>query len=139
MKTYNVKAGEIERDWWVVDATDQTLGRLSSKIAQILRGKHKPTYAPHHNCGDYVIVVNAKDIKVSGKKEDEKMYRYYTGYPGGLREKNLKRLRATKPEEIIRHAVKRMLPKNNLRQRLLKNLRYLQIVTTTIRHNSLLS
>lgn len=123
MKTYNVKAGEIERDWWIVDATDQTLGRLSSKIAQILRGKHKPTFVPHLDNGDFVIVTNAEKVKVTGNKEEQKTYFRHSGYPGGDRKLSLAHLREKHPERIIEYAVKGMLPHNRLGRVQLKKMK----------------
>ena len=123
MKTYLAKEKEIEKKWLLIDAKGKILGRLASKIATVLMGKHKTYYAPHQDCGDYVVVINARDVKVTGKKEQAKMYRHYTGYPGGLKEYNFKRLIAKKPEEIIRRAVKRMLPHNNLGRTILKHLK----------------
>ncbi|MCL2564250.1 MAG: 50S ribosomal protein L13 [Defluviitaleaceae bacterium] len=121
--TYTVKAGEIERRWYVVDAEGQTLGRISSEIAKVLTGKHKPIYTPHLDTGDYVIVINAEKIQVTGKKLDQKLYRRHTGYPGGLRETNLKTMLAKKPEEVIKHSVKGMLPKKALGAKMLKKLK----------------
>ena len=121
--TYTVKASEIERNWYVVDATGHTLGRLTSEIAKILRGKHKPIYTPHLDTGDFVIVINADKIKVTGKKLDQKLYRHHTGYPGGLRETNLRTMQAKKPEYVITHAVKGMLPKKALGAAMLKKLK----------------
>ncbi|MBU1862246.1 MAG: 50S ribosomal protein L13 [Candidatus Omnitrophica bacterium] len=123
MKTYMVKEKELKKKWILIDAQGKILGRLATRIATVLLGKHKSSYSPHQNCGDYVIVINAKDIKVTGKKESQKVYRHYTGYPGGLKEYSFKRLMERKPEEIIRLAVKRMLPHNNLRDHRLKNLK----------------
>ncbi len=123
MKTYISKEKEVEKKWLFIDAKDKILGRLASKIAMLLMGKHKVTYSPHQDCGDFVIVINAKDIKVTGKKADQKKYRHYTGYPGGLKEYSFKRLMEKKPEEIIRRAVKRMLPHNNLGRNLLCHLK----------------
>ncbi|MBN2260259.1 MAG: 50S ribosomal protein L13 [Clostridiales bacterium] len=114
MKSYVAKPLEIERKWYVVDATDKTLGRMSTEIATILRGKHKPIYTPHVDTGDFVIVINAEKVKVTGNKENAKMYRWHTGYVGHLRERTYKEMQAKKPEEIIRLAVKGMLPKNSL-------------------------
>ena len=123
MKTYNVTAGEIEREWWVVDATDKTLGRLSTAIAQILRGKHKPTFVPHLDNGDFVIVTNAEKIRVSGNKEEQKKYFRHSGYPGGGRYTSLKQLREKHPERILEHAVKGMLPHNRLGRVQLKKMK----------------
>lgn len=123
MKSYVAKPLEIERKWYVVDATDKTLGRLSTKIATILRGKHKPIYTPHVDTGDYVIVINAEKIKVTGNKETQKLYRWHSGYMGGLKEKTYKEMQEKKPEEIIRLAVKGMLPKNSLGRVMFKKLK----------------
>jgi len=105
--TYMAKAETVERKWYVVDATDMTLGRLASEVAKILRGKHKPTYTPHVDTGDHVIIINAKDVKLTGKKLDQKYYRYHTGHPGGLKEVKYRDLMATKPEKVLYQAVKR--------------------------------
>ena len=121
--TYTVKASEIERKWYVIDATDHTLGRLSSEIAKILRGKHKPIYTPHLDTGDFVIVVNADKIKVTGNKLDQKLYRHHTGYVGNLKETTLRVMQAKKPEYVISHAVKGMLPKKALGAAMLKKLK----------------
>lgn len=121
MKSYLAKTGEVKRKWWVVDAEGQTLGLLSSKIASILKGKTKPEYTPNVDTGDFVIVINAEKIRVSGKKELQKNYYHHSGVPGGLKVTSLEKLRADKPERIIEHAVKGMLPKNTLgRKQLLK-------------------
>ena len=106
MKTYAVKASEIERQWWVVDASDQTLGRLATRIATLLEGKHKPIYSPHIDTGDHVVVVNAERIKVTGNKLLQKRYYRHSGYPGGLKEESLQALLARKPELVIERAVK---------------------------------
>ena len=123
MKTYAVKASEIERSWWVVDATDQTLGRLATRIATLLEGKHKPIYSPHLDTGDHVVVLNAGRIRVTGDKLRQKMYYRHSGYPGGLREENLETLMARKPELVIERAVKGMLPQNKLGRAMLKKLK----------------
>ena len=123
MKTYMPKESEIDKKWILVDAQGKILGRLASKIAMILMGKHKVSYVPHQDCGDYVIVINAKNVKVTGRKEEQKIYRHYTGYPGGLKEYNYKRLMEKRPGEIIRRAVKRMLPHNNLGRTILNHLK----------------
>lgn len=123
MKTYNVKASEIERQWWVVDATDKTLGRLSTAIAQILRGKHKPTFVPHLDNGDFVVVTNADKVRVTGNKEEQKQYFRHSGYPGGARFTSLKGLREKHPERIIEHAVKGMLPHNRLGRAQIKKMK----------------
>ena len=121
--TYSVKASEIQRSWYVVDATGHTLGRLTSEIAKILKGKHKPIYTPHLDTGDYVIVINAEKIKVTGKKLDQKVYRRHTGHPGGLKEVTLKVMQQKKPDYVITHAVKGMLPKKALGAKMLKKLK----------------
>jgi large subunit ribosomal protein L13 len=113
-RTFSPKPGDVERSWYVVDATDVPLGRLASEVAQVLRGKNKPTYAPHIDGGDHVIVVNAEKVHVSGSKELEKIYYRHSGYPGGLRALTLSEIRETHPERIIEIAVKGMLPKNRL-------------------------
>ena len=122
MSTFIQKPAEVERKWYVVDAEGKTLGRLASEVASILRGKNKPIYTPHVDCGDYVIVINAEKIEVTGKKRKEKIYKRHTGYPGGLRETNFEKLQAKKPEEIIRHAVKGMLPDGKLGRQMFKKL-----------------
>lgn len=114
MKTFTPSAAAIERKWYVVDAADMTLGRLAAEVAKILRGKHKPIFTPHLDTGDYVIVVNAEKIKVTGKKLDQKVYKHYSGFIGGLKETTLKEKLNKKPEEVIEHAVKGMLPKGPL-------------------------
>jgi len=121
--TYTVKAGEIERKWYVVDAAGQTLGRLSSEIAKVLMGKHKPIYTPHLDTGDYVIVINAEQIQVTGKKMDQKLYRRHSGHPGGLKETNLKTMMEKKPEDVIKLAIKGMLPKKALGDKMIKKLK----------------
>lgn len=123
MKSYVAKPLEIERKWYVVDATDKTLGRLSSEIASRLRGKHKPIYTPHVDCGDFIIVVNAEKIKVTGNKATQKLYRHHTGYMGGLREVTYKDMLAKHPERIIEKAVKGMLPKNSLGSQMYRKLK----------------
>ena len=123
MKTYSQKASEVQRDWHMIDATDQTLGRLSTQIATLLRGKHKPTYTPSIDGGDFVVVVNVEKIRVTGRKAAQIMYYRHTGYPGGLRETTYKMMLSKKPEHILRHAVKGMLPKNRMGRRLITKLR----------------
>lgn len=120
--TYIAKPAEIERKWYVVDADGQTLGRLSSEVAKILRGKHKPIFTPHVDTGDYIIVINADKIKVTGNKLDQKLYRHHTGYAGGLREKTLREMMATKPTEVIKAAVKGMIPHNTLGRQIFSKL-----------------
>lgn len=114
MKTYSAKPSEVERKWYVVDATGKILGRLSVQIANILRGKHRPTFTPHVDTGDFVIVVNAEKIRVTGKKADQMVYQRYSGYPGGLKEIPYRQMLERHPERILEHAVKGMLPHNRL-------------------------
>ncbi len=123
MKTISAKPHEIEREWFVVDAQGHTLGRLASRIATILRGKHKPIYTPHVDCGDYVIVVNAEKINVTGQKLDKKMYYRHSGYPGGLKQISLRRQLQTHPDRVIEAAVRGMLPKNRLGRKMFKKLK----------------
>lgn len=123
MKTYAVKASEIERAWWLVDASDQTLGRLATRIATLLEGKHKPTYSPHIDVGDHVVVVNAGRIRVTGNKLAQKRYYRHSNYPGGLKEESLETLLARKPELVIERAVKGMLPRNRIGRAMLKKLK----------------
>ncbi len=123
MKTYMAKAAEVERKWYVIDASGQALGRLSSEVASILRGKHKADYTPHVDTGDYVIVINAAQIKLTGDKLNQKMFRHHTGYPGGLKEMDYKTLLQKKPEKAIEAAVKGMLPHNRLGNRMYKKLK----------------
>jgi len=122
-KTYSPKSSDIERTWYVVDAADVPLGRLSSEVAQILRGKHKPTYAPHMDGGDFVIVVNADKVHVSGNKEVEKIYYRHSGYPGGLRAETLSQIRVDHPERLVETAVRGMLPKNRLGRQMITKLK----------------
>ena len=122
MKTYMAKAGEVEQSWWLVDATDKVVGRLATELAVILMGKHRPTYTPHVDTGDYIVVVNADKLTFSGNKWDQKEYTWYTGYPG-LRKVNAATRRDRKPELILHEAVRRMLPKNKLGRRMLSKLK----------------
>jgi large subunit ribosomal protein L13 len=122
MKSYMANPSKIERKWYVVDATGHTLGRLTSEIASILRGKNKPEFTPHVDTGDYVIVVNAEKIKVTGKKLDQKIYYHHSDYVGGMKETTLKDMLAKKPEYVIEHAVKGMLPKGPLGRQMAKKL-----------------
>lgn len=122
MKSYMASAANVERKWYVVDAADQTLGRLSSEIAKVLRGKNKPTYTPNIDTGDYVIVINADKIKVTGKKLDQKIYYHHSDYVGGMKETTLKEMLAKKPENVITLAVKGMLPKGPLGRSMLTKL-----------------
>lgn len=123
MKTYQPKAGEVERKWYLMDAEGQILGRMASRIASILRGKEKTIYSPHVSTGDFVIVINAEKIKVTGGKEKKKIYDHYTGYPDGLRQYTYEKLAIKKPEEIITRAVKNMLPNTRLAARMMTHLR----------------
>ena len=118
----SIKAQDIKRSWHLIDAKDQILGRISSQIAMQLMGKNKNYYVPYLDTGDYVVVINAKKVLLSGKKEDQKKYWRHSGYPGGLRFKKASQVRAHKPEDLIRHAVKGMLPKNTLGTKMLKKL-----------------
>ncbi len=122
-KTYTPRAADIERSWWVVDATDLPLGRLASEVAKILRGKHKPTFAPHMDGGDYVVVVNAEKVAVTGGKASQKKYYRHSGYPGGLSESGFEDLRAKHPERIVERAVRGMLPKNRLGRQIFRKLK----------------
>jgi len=123
VKTYSVKANEIKREWYLINAEGKTLGRLASEIAKILKGKHKPIYSPHLDCGDYVIVINAEKIRVTGRKLDQKIYYRHSGYPGGLKSITLREQLAKHPERVIKAAVKGMLPKNRLGRKMLKKLK----------------
>jgi large subunit ribosomal protein L13 len=114
MKTFSAKAETVKRDWYVVDATDKTLGRLSTEIAKRLRGKHKPEYTPHVDTGDYIVVINAEKVRVTGRKTTDKIYHHHTGYPGGLKSISFEKLIERAPERVIETAVKGMLPKNPL-------------------------
>jgi large subunit ribosomal protein L13 len=123
MKTYNAKPGEISRDWYVVDADGQTLGRLATELADVLRGKGKPQYTPHVDTGDFIVVVNAEKVQVTGNKLDQKLYYRHSGYPGGLRSRTLREQLDRRPEEVIRKAVRGMLPKNRLARRQITKLK----------------
>jgi large subunit ribosomal protein L13 len=122
MKTYSPKAGEIERAWYVVDAEGAVLGRLASEVAQILRGKHKPTWAPHLDTGDHVIVVNASGVRLTGEKDQKKVYYSHSGYPGGLSEVEYERMARVRPERVVERAIRGMLPKNRLGRQMLRKL-----------------
>jgi large subunit ribosomal protein L13 len=122
-KTYSPKASELQRSWWVVDAQGQTLGRLASVVAARLRGKDKPAFAPHMDCGDFVVVINAKNIQVTGRKLEDKMYYRHSGYPGGLRTSSLAQELEKHPTRVIEKAVRGMLPKNTLGDHLIKKLK----------------
>ncbi|MBQ9155315.1 MAG: 50S ribosomal protein L13 [Eubacterium sp.] len=122
MKSFMASPATITRDWYVVDAEGKTLGRLASEIAKVLRGKNKPIFTPHMDCGDYVIVVNAEKIKVTGKKLDQKIYYHHSDYVGGMKETTLKEKLAKKPEQVLELAVKGMLPKGPLGRQMYKKL-----------------
>ena len=123
MKTYSAKTGEVNQDWFVVDAADKTLGRLASEIAHRLRGKHKPEYTPHVDTGDYIVVINAEKVKVTGAKATDKIYHHHTGYPGGLKSISFEKLIDKAPERVIQGAVKGMLPRNPLGRAMFKKLK----------------
>ena len=122
-KTYVAKKGDIKREWFIIDAKDKILGRVATKVAVILRGKHKPIFSPHLDTGDGVVIINAAKIKVTGRKMTQKVYRRYSGYPGGLREVTLETLLAKKPATVMKLAVRRMLPGGPLGRQLLKKLK----------------
>ena len=122
-RTYVSKMEDVKREWYVADATGQTLGRLAAQIAHILHGKHKPVYSPSVDAGDYVIVVNAKRIRVTGRKLDQKIYYRHTGYPGGLRQITLRDQLRKHPARVVEHAVRGMLPKNRMGRRMFKKLK----------------
>ena len=123
MSTYVANEANVSRKWLLVDAKDKTLGRLASKIAARLRGKHKPEFTPHVDTGDHIIVINAAQIAVTGKKEQDKVYYHHTGYPGGIKDMNLAKMRADKPCDILTKAVKNMLPRGPLGRKMLKKLK----------------
>ena len=123
MKSYIAKPADVQRKWYIVDAEGKTLGRLATEIATVLRGKHKVTFTPHVDGGDFVVVVNAEKVVLTGKKLDQKLYRYHTGYVGGLKEITYREMMAKKPEVVISHAVSGMLCKNKLRKRMMTRLR----------------
>jgi large subunit ribosomal protein L13 len=123
VKTYTPKESEIQRDWYIVDAEDAVLGRISSQIASILRGKHKPQFTPHLDAGDFVIVINAEKVRVTGAKDQQKLYYRHSRYPGGLRSMTFQEMIDRHPERVIHTAVRGMLPKNALGKRMLKKLR----------------
>ncbi len=123
MKSYTARQGEVARRWYVVDAQGKVLGRLASRIAMVLRGKTKPTFTPHMDTGDFVVVVNAGQVQMTGRKLDNKFYYRHSGYMGGLKEISARHLLQKKPEEVLRHAVRGMLPKNSLGRQLLKKLK----------------
>ncbi len=121
--THFFRENEVEKKWFVVDAGGQTLGRIASRVAHVLRGKHKPTFTPNADCGDFVVVINADKVKVTGKREELKTYFHYTGYPGGATVDSFKQLMKTKPERVVTHAVKGMIPHNRLGAQVIKKLR----------------
>ena len=123
MKTYSAKAGDVSHDWFVVDAAGQTLGRLASEIAHRLRGKHKPEYTPHVDTGDYIVVINAEKVRVTGNKLKDKVYHHHTGYIGNLKSKSLETMLEEHPERVLQRAVKGMLPKGPLGRQMFKKLR----------------
>jgi len=123
MKTFSAKPESVQRDWYVIDADGKTLGRLATEVARRLRGKHKAEYTPHVDTGDYIIIVNADKVTVTGNKTSDKMYYRHTGYPGGIREINFEKLQARKPEMIIEKAVKGMLPRNPLGRAMFRKLK----------------
>ena len=123
MKTYTAKPGEIQRDWYVVDAEGKTLGRLATQIADMLRGKRKPEYTPHCDTGDFVVVINAEKVRVTGRKMEQKLYWRHSGYPGGIRSRTLAEMLDRQPEEVLRKAVKGMIPRNKLGRAQLRKLK----------------
>lgn len=123
MKTLSAKPESVTRDWYVVDAADKTLGRLSTEIARRLRGKHKPEYTPHVDTGDYIVVINAEKIRVTGRKATDKQYYRHTGYPGGIRSMNFEQMIERHPERVIQHSVKGMLPRGPLGRAMFKKLK----------------
>jgi large subunit ribosomal protein L13 len=123
MKTFSAKAEQVQRDWYLVDAAEKTLGRLASEIAHRLRGKHKAEYTPHVDTGDYIVVINAEKIQVTGAKTTDKMYHHHTGYPGGLKSISFEKLLDKAPERVIQSAVKGMLPRNPLGRAMFKKLK----------------
>jgi large subunit ribosomal protein L13 len=122
-KTYSAKPTDVDRNWFVVDADGQTVGRMASRIAHVLRGKHKPIYTPHIDTGDFVVVVNAEKVVLTGRKEEQKIYRTYSGYPGGEKTKVASEVRESHPERLVEHAVKRMLPSGTLGREMFKKLK----------------
>jgi len=123
MKTYSAKPSEVKRDWYIVDASDKVLGRLASEIAHRLRGKHKAEYTPHVDTGDYIVVINAEKIRVTGAKSKDKLYHHHTGYPGGIKSISFEKLIDKAPERVIQGAVKGMLPRNPLGRAMFKKLK----------------
>jgi large subunit ribosomal protein L13 len=123
MKSFMATAQTVEKEWFVVDAQGATLGRLATQVASILRGKHKPTYTPHADAGDFVVIVNADKVHLTGRKMDQKMYYWYSGYPGGIKGRTAREMLDRKPEEVLRRAVKGMLPKTNLGRKMMSKLK----------------
>lgn len=123
MRTFTAKKEEIKREWYLVDAEGQTLGRLASRIAPIIKGKHKPIYTPHLDCGDFVVVINADKVRVTGRKLDQKVYYWHSQYPGGIKSVTLRDQLARYPERVVQAAVRGMLPKNKLGRRMIKKLK----------------
>ena len=136
MTTFMQKKAEVERKWYIIDATDLPLGRVASKVAHILRGKHKVTFTPHVDCGDYVIILNASNVKLTGNKLTDKMYYNHSGYTGGLRIRSAKEMKERYPEEMIERAVKGMLPKGRLGRQMYKNYLYMLVMNTNILHKN---
>ena len=136
MKSFMASPSTITRDWYVVDATGHTLGRLASEVAKVLRGKNKPIFTPHMDCGDYVIIVNADKIKVTGKKMDQKIYYHHSDYVGGMKETTLKEKMAKKPEQVVELAVKVCFRKDLLEDRCTKNFMYMLDLITNMLHSS---
>lgn len=123
MSTFSIKEGEITRDWYIVDASEKTLGRLATVVASRLRGKHKPQYTPHMDTGDYIVITNAEKIRVTGKKFTDKIYYHHTGYPGGIKGKSFADMQASKPELILEKAIKGMLPRGPLGRQMFSKLK----------------
>jgi large subunit ribosomal protein L13 len=123
VRTFTAKASEIRHEWFIIDAEGQTLGRLASRIAPILKGKHKPTYTPHLDCGDFIIVINAEKLRVTGNKLDQKFYFRHSGYPGGIASIDLRDQLAQHPDRVLQAAVRGMLPKNRLGRQMIKKLK----------------
>lgn len=121
--TKSIRREDVEKHWWIVDAENATLGRLSTQVAQLLRGKHKPSFTPHIDCGDFVIVINAEKIILQGKREEQKEYFHHSGYPGAAKFETIREVRRNKPEFMIEHAVKGMIPKNKLGRAIMKHLK----------------
>jgi large subunit ribosomal protein L13 len=122
-KTFSPRVGDVQRAWWVIDAADMPLGRLATEVATLLRGKHKPIFAPHVDTGDFVIVVNASQVAVTSKKSQQKIYYRHSGYPGGLKEESFENLRERRPKAVVERAVRGMLPKNRLGRQLIRKLK----------------